>query len=220
MCKMMSGYAVVTGGNVKLLISEKTDSHTEIAKEFGLRDTALNSARVWAWEFYPNEEKPSPDVKTWTFSFDSDATCSLREKPDEETAENIRSACERAAKKYVHTKGRTEVTCRAWCFLNAKVVAWENSSVEAWGNAKVEAWGNAKVEAWENSSVVAWENSSVVAWENSSVVAWGNAKVVAWGNVFIRLFGCLKIKASAGVVVLLHNKSDKVEGGRQIQLIK
>ena len=76
----------------------------------------------------------------------------------------------------------------------------------------VVAWGNSSVEARESSSVVAWGNSSVVAWENSSVVA--------WGNVFIRLFGALKINASAHVVIMLHGKAKQIIGGKRIKANK
>ena len=102
--------------------------------------------------------------------------------------------------------------------INCSVVAKGNSSVVALENSSVEAWGNSSVEALENSSVVAWENSSVEARGNSSVEARGNSSVVAWGNAFIRFFSALKIKASLSVVILKHNKSDAIEGGRQIDI--
>jgi hypothetical protein len=38
MCKAMSGYAAIVDDAVKLWVSDLTDSHTEIAKEFKLRD--------------------------------------------------------------------------------------------------------------------------------------------------------------------------------------
>ena len=78
---------------------------------------------------------------------------------------------------------------------------------------------NCSVQARGNSSVVALENSSVVAWGNSSVEARGNSSVEALENVFIRFFSALKIKASAGVVILKHSHSEIIEGGRQLELI-
>ncbi|NBV06628.1 MAG: hypothetical protein EBS06_05270 [Proteobacteria bacterium] len=117
---------------------------------------------------------------------------------------------------------------------NSSVVARENSSVVARGNSNVVAWGNSNVVARENSSVVArenssvlarenssveaWENSSVEAWGNSNVVARGNSSVVARGNVFIRLFSALKIKVSAYVIVMRHNNTLPIEGGRQLEV--
>ena len=77
---------------------------------------------------------------------------------------------------------------------------------------------NCLVVARGNSSVEAQENSSVEAWGNSSVVARENSLVVARENVFIRLFSALRLSASAGVVILKHNKSDVVTGGRQLDI--
>jgi hypothetical protein len=70
-----------------------------------------------------------------------------------------------------------------------------------------------------NSSVVACDNSSVVACDNSSVEACDNSSVEARGNVFIRFFSALKIKAESSVVILKHNKSNTIEGGRQLDVI-
>ena len=60
----------------------------------------------------------------------------------------------------------------------------------------------------------------IVARENSKVVERENSTVEAWGNTFIRFFSCLKITASEGVVILKHNQSDSIAGGRQLDIIK
>ena len=88
------------------------------------------------------------------------------------------------------------IGCKIVARENSKVVARENSTVEAWGNSTVEARGSSKVEAR------------------------GNSTVEAWGNTFIRFFSCLKITASEGVVILKHNQSDSIAGGRQLDIIK
>lgn len=78
---------------------------------------------------------------------------------------------------------------------------------------------NCSVEARGSSSVVAMGNSSVEARGNSSVVARDNSSVEAWDNVFIRFFSALKIKSQLSVVILKHNKSATIDGGRQLETI-
>jgi len=77
-----------------------------------------------------------------------------------------------------------------------------------------------KIVARGNSTVEAWGNSIVVARGNSKVLALGNSTVEARDNTFIRFFSCSKITASEGVVILKHNQSDSIEGGRQLDIIK
>ena len=106
------------------------------------------------------------------------------------------------------------------CVAKNNIAVVIGCKIVARGNSTVEAWENGIVVARENSKVVAWENSTVEAWDNSTVEAWGNSTVIAWGNTFIRFFSCLKITASQGVVILKHNKSDSIDGGRQLDAIK
>ena len=58
MCKPISWFYVRHGGATRLIISEKSDSHTEIAEEFGIRDTVGDVA---AGEFSTDVANPSPD---------------------------------------------------------------------------------------------------------------------------------------------------------------
>jgi len=77
-----------------------------------------------------------------------------------------------------------------------------------------------KVMARDDCKVEARGNSTVETWGNSTVVAWDNSTVEARDNTFIRFFSCSKITASEGVVILKHNQSDSIEGGRQLDIIK
>jgi len=67
MCKPISWFYVRHGGATRLIISEKSDSHTEIAEEFGIRDTVGDVA---AGEFSTDVANPSPDLKTWRLVWD------------------------------------------------------------------------------------------------------------------------------------------------------
>lgn len=105
MCNPVSGWAAIIGGEVKLWISEQTDSHQESAHEFGLRDNGTR--RLGAWECRPDPVAPSPDTEAWPVAWDSAATEGMRGKPqwtDEERAE-VERAIRRACGRYVVTDG-------------------------------------------------------------------------------------------------------------------
>src|SRR5262245_22876964 len=99
MCRPLSGYAAIINDDVKLWSSENTDSHSEIATEFNLRDNGKH--KLFAFEFYPNYERPSADTSTWTLAWDSDATNASRKGPGKEDEARFRAEIEKAAKKYV-----------------------------------------------------------------------------------------------------------------------
>jgi hypothetical protein len=201
----MSGYAAIIGDAVKLWVSDLTDSHTEIATEFKLRDNGKH--RLYAFEFYPDQAKPSPETATWVLRWDSDATLSHRDNPTVDDENRFRTEIEKVAAKYVFRDGSHKTTaCRAWVFGEAELTAEKSSSVVAWDSSSVVAWGSSSVVAWDSSSVVAWDSSRVVARDSSrveardsssveardssSVVAWGSSRVeardsssvVAWGS--------------------------------------
>ncbi len=172
MCRAMSGYAAIIGDAVKLWISEKTDSHSEIAIEFSLRDNGKH--RLYAFEFYPDESKSSSDAATWRLNWDSDATLSHRDKPSAEDELRFRGEIEKSVQKYIFRDGSHKTTaCRAWVFGEAELVARGSSRVEARESSRVEARGSSRVEAWGSSSVVARGSSSVVAWESSTTNSYG-----------------------------------------------
>jgi hypothetical protein len=170
-CRPMSGYAaIIVNDDVKLWVSERTDSHAEVAEEFKLRDNGKH--RLYAFEFYPHASNPSPDTATWVLSWDSGATLAYRDKPNNEDAERFRREIEKLAGRYVFKDGSHKTTaCRAWVFGEAELTARDSS--------RVEARGSSRVEARDSSSVVAWGSSRVVARDSSRVVALGSSRVEA-----------------------------------------
>lgn len=170
MCNPISWWYVRSNGVGKLLISDKTDSHSEAALEFGINDTGVGE--VCAGEFRPDAAKPSPDLSTWILVWDYLGRSRRPDWMDNEGEALLRAALERECKKYVYTTAEHEVaSCRAFAFGDARLIVRGTCSVEARDNSSVEAWGNSRVVARGSSRVVAWESSSVVAWGNSSVVA-------------------------------------------------
>ena len=113
MCSLLSGYVAMIDGVPRVWYSETTDSHSEIAKEHGLRDNGLH--RLYAWEFRPKGKFPTPDVTTWQLLWDSDATLGMREKPSTEDAAAFRVAIERVARKFVFD-GEQVSSSKGWYF--------------------------------------------------------------------------------------------------------
>ncbi len=149
MCRPMSGFAAIIDDTPTIWVSDKTDSHTEIAEEFKLRDNGRHE--LYAFEFYPDADKPSPDVTTWLLEWDSAATAGMRQKPGDEFACRVRPLIEKRAKQYVFVGGNHRTTaCRAWVF-GGSVEAYGSSRVEARDSSRVEAYGSSRVEA-RNSS--------------------------------------------------------------------
>jgi hypothetical protein len=186
MCRPMSGYAAIVNDEVKLWVSEKTDSHSAIAEEFGLRDNGRRD--LYAFEFFPDEAPPAPDVTTWTLRWDSEATASSREKPGKDDEARFRAPIEKLAAKYVFRSGSHKTTaCRAWVFETARVEARDSARVVAWGSSSVEAWGSSSVEARDSSRVEAWGSSRVEARDSSRVVAWGSSTTNSYGPKPVKL---------------------------------
>ena len=212
MCNPISWFYVRHGGATRLIISEKSDSHTEIAEEFGIRDTVGDVA---AGEFSTDVANPSPDLKTWRLVWDYQGMSRRPGWMDDEAESHLRAELEKRCAAYVFTTGRHEVdSCRAFAFGDAsitvkgycRVEARGSSSVEARGSSSVVARDSSRVEARGSSSVVARDSSSVVArdssrvvardssrveardsssvvaWDSSSVVAWDSNNVVAWDS--------------------------------------
>ena len=234
MCNPISWWYVRSNGVGKLLISDKTDSHSEAALEFGINDTGVGE--VCAGEFRPDAAKPSPDLSTWILVWDYLGRSRRPDWMDNEGEALLRAALERECKKYVYTTAEHEVaSCRAFAFGDARLIvrgtcsveAWGSSSVEAWGssrvvardNSSVEAWGSSSVVAWGNSRVVAGESSSVVAWGNSSVEAWGSSRVEAWGNSRVVARGSSRVVAWESSSVVAWGNSSVVAGSRYADVV-
>ena len=135
MCRALSFYAASINGSAKVWISEKTDSHSKICDEFGLRDTGM--IPLFAGEFYP-DKNPTPDVTKWEIHWDSAATNASREAPtDAEFIADVRKTVEREAKKYVWTRGQHEISVRGWAFGNATITTITGGEGNAYGNATI-----------------------------------------------------------------------------------
>ena len=122
MCRAFSFYAARVNGEVKLWWSERSDSHSEIASEHKLRDTGL--IPLYAGEFYPDDSAPSPDLSTWTLSWDSEATNASRDNPSDEDAAAFRLAVERIVPRWIQTDPAAEqvVTTRGWAWAGQQTV--------------------------------------------------------------------------------------------------
>ena len=118
MCRPFSFYCAEINGEPKLWWSEESDSHTAIVKEHHIRDTGM--VPLFAGEFYPDDESPSPDPATWILNWDSDATNASRDKPGAEFAESVRAQLERLVPRWIATSGEQVVTVRGWAWNSAQ----------------------------------------------------------------------------------------------------
>ena len=187
MCNAVSWWLVCHGDERKLLISENTDSHSESAKEFGIRDAGVG--RVAAGEFWPDPKNPSPDTSTWKLVWDYAGN---DRKPDWLDADGeawLRLELEARCRKYVYNgvSGVKITGCRAFVF-SSSVVARDSSRVVAWGRSSVVARDSSSVVAHDSSSVEARDSSRVVAHDSSSVEAWGSSSVVAMSKYTLIVF--------------------------------
>ncbi len=101
---------------------------------------------------------------------------------------------------------------------SASVRAYDSASVTASDSASVTAYDSASVTASDSASVRAYDSASVTAYDSASVRASDSASVRAFARVFVRLFSCIKIVATAQVVILREpNSRGDVEGGHIVQ---
>jgi hypothetical protein len=133
MCRALSFYAAEINGDIKIWISEQADDHTKIVEEHNLRDNGRY--RLFAGEFHPEDEAPSPDTTTWILAWDSAATLACREKPDDEFADRVRQRLERLVQRYICTSGEQTVTVRGWAFGDARQTVNDGEG-EAYDRAK------------------------------------------------------------------------------------
>ena len=129
----LSFYASMIDGFPKIWVSEKTDSHADIVREFGLRDDGR--VPLYAGEIFPNPLNPSPDTSTWVLRWDSDATNGSRENPNVADALAIRREVEKVAKRYV-TTGVQVVSVRGWAFGDAHQTIKSGGEGTAFGGAR------------------------------------------------------------------------------------
>ena len=181
MCNPVSWFYVVSAGVGTLYISEKTDSHTEIAKEFGIRDTGIGS--VCAGEFRPNQSTPSADMSTWELIWDYAGHSRKPDWMDVEMESSLRRQLEQRCKRYVFTDGSHESdSCRAFVFGKAAFTARGSCNVTAYGSSAVKACDSSTVTAYGSSAVKACDSSTVKACDSSTVTVYGSSTVTAYGS--------------------------------------
>ena len=195
MCRPLSGFVAFVDGEPKLYVSETSDSHTDIADEFGLKDTPINAGRLFAWECYPDEECPTPDTSQWPVLWDSDATAGCREQPTEEQILLATPLIQEAAGKYVFTGNQRSSTdiIRGWLF---------DSSVNNSSGGEQWLYGNSV----NNAS-----GGSQWLLGNSVNNATGGSQ---W------LYGNSVNNATGGSQRLYGNSVNNASGGRQVIFIK
>lgn len=144
MCNPVSWFWTVANGVGTLHISEKSDSHTAIQAEFGIRDTGIGS--VCAGEFSPDADNPSPDPATWKLIWDYAGVSRRPEWMDDEMEASLRRQLEQRCKKYVFADGgHTTETSRAFVFGNAHLTANGFCNVMACDSSTVKAYDSSTV---------------------------------------------------------------------------
>lgn len=215
MCKAVSWWYVRSSGVGKLLISEKTDSHTEAATEFGIRDNG-RGGEVCAGEFWPDPAKPNPDPATWVLHWDYADHSRRPDWMDDETEASLRRALERAAKRYIFSSGNHKTDAiRAFVFGTANLTivgggvayCYDSSRVVARGSSRVEAFGSSSVEALEDSRVVARDSSRVEAQSYSWVMALGSSSVDARDWSRVEALGSSRVEARDSSSVVARESS-------------
>ena len=181
MCNPVSWFYVVSAGVGTLYISEKTDSHTEITKEFGIRDTGIGS--VCAGEFSPDLAKPSPDLETWKLIWDYAGHSRKPDWMDDEMEASLRRQLEQRCKRYVFADGEHETdSCRAFAFGNARLIVRGNCRAVLWDSASAVLWDSASAELWDSASAVLWDSASAELCGSASAVLYGSASAVLYGS--------------------------------------
>ena len=137
MCNPVSFFASWHGDSRTVYISEKTDSHTEMAREFGIKDDG--NGRLCAGEFHPDPAKPSPDTASWVIVWDHAGCDRKPDWLDDDALSGLRAELERRCAAYVFTTDGNTTSCRAFVFGSGRVVARGSSRVEAHGSSRVVA---------------------------------------------------------------------------------
>jgi hypothetical protein len=157
MCQAISGFAAIVDDAVKTWISANTDSHTEIATEFSIRDTP--NRRLYAFEITPKEGS-TQDPATWAFRYDPDATAGCRDKPS--SADDAR----------IQEQVRKDVLFRI-CGGEQRKEWKSNAKLFVYGGTAVVYGGTAEV--WGGTADV--RGGAAVVWGGTAVVRCGTAAV-------------------------------------------
>jgi hypothetical protein len=164
MCQAISGFAAIIDDAVKTWISANTDSHTEIATEFSIRDTP--NRRLYAFEITPKKGS-TQDTATWAFRYDSDATAGCRDKPS--SADDAR--IQEQVRKDVLFRICGGEQRKEWK-SNAKLFVYGGTAEVRCGTAAVYG-GTAEV---RGGTAVVWGGTAVV-WGGTADVRGGTAEV-------------------------------------------
>jgi len=213
----------------KVYWSKKSESHTDIIEEFGLRERNVRGEYLLVpIEIVPPDYNYLLPLDEWEYSIDI-GECERDCLPawyDRKKVENrARMALRDWYKQKVIQPNKTrkikdkqvfcygKVIARGWSEVTAYgssvVEAYEHSTVNAFGNSVVRARDNAMVRAFRNSVVICRENSKVGAWDDSMVYAFGENKVTAYVRSTVINYGNVKTKLMGSKKAVLIDRSKK-----------
>jgi hypothetical protein len=156
MCNFLSG-ATLENGDV--IISKNTDSHHEILKEFGVRDTELPPA-FCAWEFTPpiKNERYDYAAPTDQWMFNIDKNFPTPEWWDAGIEKLTIDECKNKVNEFVVKSDVLEITCGRWI-----VIAGNICSVR--GNATIQ-------DVWDNATILNVRDNATIqdVWDNATIL--------------------------------------------------
>jgi hypothetical protein len=187
----------------KIFWSEYSDSHHEIIKEFGIKETdARGDINIMPIEIYPSDGKLNTPISKWEYH--EDFAGYNRSYPawynKEKAEKSVRSALIQWKKKKVITRKTKELSSGQYYIYkdvevlsgNVNVILYDSSTVqrmcgsstvqEMWDSSTVQKmWGSSTVQKMCGSSTVQemWDSSTVQKMLGSSTVQemWGSSTV-------------------------------------------
>ena len=165
MCEFLSGITTNFGSSIKNYHSLKTNSHSEIEEEFGIRDTISNIGKICKWEY---TSATPQDLDSYTLR------CDERIEPDwwDDYKVKISQYAKRQLKRHMITKD-CEVKSGSWfVFEGSPVITQSGGDIFTYDSSSpVITQSGGYIRACSNSSpVITQSGGNIFTYESSSPV--------------------------------------------------
>jgi hypothetical protein len=195
MCKPAS--FVLTKDNV--FWSKRTESHSEIIKEFNLCEEGVRGINLACVEITPPGDDYRLPLDQWIYRLDTDRA------PHWYDAKEAEARVRAILPEWL--KAKIILPDEARDVYGEEVIIACYGTVRAYGSSSVTACGSSSVTAYDSSSVTACDSSSVTACDSSSVTACDSSSVRACNSSSVRAYDSSSVTACGSSIVRAYDRS-------------
>jgi len=196
----------------KLYWSRKSESHTDIIEEFGLRERNVRGEYL----FLPVEITPPEGtdyltpLNKWVFSieiWDYERDCVPDWYDRDEVEKRVRAELKRWYKQKVVKPNQFREIKDEQVICYGKVISRGNGNVTVRGKGMVEAYDKSKVIACEDSAVMAYDHSNVEAYHSAMVTVNDYVRASSYNGSFVMSLGNSVVSAYDYSLVNAYDRS-------------